>query len=172
MNRKEIKNKAKELVKGNKFSLFWPLFLMTIIELFSIIIFTIPYLYTIYDKENTYANIRVICILGLLIVTLLCVISFISYKYFILDYINNDRFDYEKILDCMKNNFGRFIASILLISLLTIFGTAFLIIPGIIIILSYEMSLSVVMDNDLGIFDSMKESRRLMKNHRIEYLLA
>ena len=172
MNRKEIKKEAKERIKNNKFSLFWPIFLITMIELFTIIILIIPYIYAIQDKENTYNNIQLICILGLAIVSFVCLIFYLSYKNFILDFIKNKRFQYDKILECFRKNYSRFIISLFLILIISLFGLI-LIIPGIILFLGYQMTLYVLIDNDydLGVISSMKESRHLMKKHRFNYLI-
>ena len=172
MNRKEIKKEAKERIKGNKFALFWPILLTVMIEVFSIIIIAIPYIYTIQDTENTYANIQLICILGLSLISLVCLISCLSYKNFIWDFINNERFDYEKILEAMKENYAKFIIALIFIFLISTLGFI-LIIPGIILLLGYQMTLYVIIDSDyeLGIFSSMKESRHLMKKNRFNYLM-
>ena len=80
INIKEIKIEAKEKIKGNKFSLYWPIFLMNMIELFSIIIFIIPYLYAVNDKTESYTNVKAASIFGIIIVILIYLITRISYK--------------------------------------------------------------------------------------------
>ena len=173
MNRKEIKKEAKEKIKGNKFSLFWPVFIIIMIELFSIIIFMVPYIYSINDKTTTYDNVKAACIFGIVLVSTIALIFYISYNKFILDFIRNDRFDYEKIIEGIKGNAFRFLSAIILIIIITVCSSLLLIVPGIIVFLGYQMIFFVLIDSDyeLGIIKSLKESRRLLKKYRLNYLM-
>ena len=71
----------------------------------------------------------------------------------------------------MKNNYLKSLTAIILIIIISLFGFI-LIIPGIILLLSYQFTLYVIMDdNDLNIISSLKESRYLMKKQHINYLI-
>ena len=169
MNRKEIKKEAKNIIKGNKFILFWPVFLIFLILIFSMIMFYIPIALSVENVENN-TNIIIFSVFGFILVTIICLIANISYYNYALDYIKNERIDYSKILDCMKNKGFKIFISVITIFFIILIPLC-LIIPGVILLLGYQMTFFILIDSDLGIKDSLKESRHLTKKYRFNYLI-
>lgn len=70
------------------------------------------------------------------------------------------------------NMFTTFIIASLLVSIFTFLWTLLLIIPGIIAAYSYQMTLYILLDNpDMNVMDAIKESKRLMKGHKMDYFI-
>lgn len=66
----------------------------------------------------------------------------------------------------------KFLLMSILMYLLIVFGTVLFIVPGIIFAMQYSMSKYILIENPgWNVITCMKESRRLMKGHKWEYLV-
>ena len=65
-----------------------------------------------------------------------------------------------------------YILLVIIVTVLTLFGMVFLIVPGIIIHLMYSQSLLILLDNpEMNIIDAMQYSRIIMAGHKKEYFV-
>ena len=98
-------------------------------------------------------------------------LQFGFYKYFL-----NVKRNEPVTLETLFDGFKRFIASFLLILLMTIFiilWSLLLIVPGFIAALSYSQAIFILIDNpEMTAMDAIKKSKELMRGHRWEFFVT
>lgn len=155
MNRKEIKRKAREIIKNN----LWKILKPYLIIMFISIIITI-----IFDPTNQ--NERNLTI-GFIINILLFPLT-IGLNSFILKVIRKKEFDNKQIFTFYKKFI--FVASLyILINIFVALWSLLLIIPGIIAALSYTMAPYLMADGKEDPLECIRESKKLMYGYKWDY---
>ena len=162
MNRKEIKEIAKEKIKGNKWLILKPLLFIALIE------FVLGFIggITGATDEGVY-NILTI-ILG--VCNVVVSIFTVTYSVYLLNFIRTGTASFKDMVECFKKNF---VAIILVSILMTIFvfgWTLLLIVPGIIAAISYTWAPVLVVDKSMSI-EAIGKSKRMMKGYKANYLV-
>lgn len=183
MNRVEIKEKARKIIKGNLWKIFGILFLVALLG--SIVTATIKYIYGmifagfnisltetvitsgITTKINTLAG-NIFSIIET-IVTLM--ISFVSTHY-MLNFVRGNKIDISESINFLfKNILNIFIVS-LLHTLIIELGYLLLVIPGIIASIGLIFVPEILVDNpNLKNIEVLKKSWNMMMNHKMNYFV-
>lgn len=149
MNRVEIKNEAKELLRGNIWNIWKPLLVIYLIELVISLI-----------GNETFTLIS-----GYLMIPLT-----IGYMAYILNIVRKQEFSIKKMF-----NFYHNILPILGVSILTsliIFGgTLLFIVPGIIFLYMYAMVNYLLADGSFNVMDTLAKSKQMMKGYKMDYFI-
>lgn len=91
---------------------------------------------------------------------------------FLLNFTTNTEEPKFKDLFSYFNIFFKSLGLFVLIGIITLFGTIFLIIPGIIVALMYSQAFYILAeDPSKGIFECLEESSRLMSGHKWEFFV-
>lgn len=160
MDRIKIKTKAKKMIKNKLFDLWKPLLYVIGIEL---ILGMITNALSI--QPDTYAEV-----ISNIIISFLMTPLAIGIYVYLLNFVRDKRYTVQDIFSQYKN----FIPVILinfLVGLFVMLGFFALIIPGIILALSYSMVSYLVADGSLDIWGTLKESRRMMKGYKWNYFV-
>lgn len=157
-DRKEIKMKAKESLKGN----FGAAIITSLVVL---ILALIPTIADIILGDNILASIITI------IIELLTVFLGVGLTKFYMDVAIKGKGE-VKTLFWGANLYLKALLISLLIGIAVILGTILFIIPGIVISLMYSQAFYVMIDNpDMGVFECLQKSRDIMKGHKWEYFV-
>ena len=157
MNRAEIKNLAKEKIKGNLLNLLWPIIVISIVG-------SIPSM-IVGDSESILA---LIIVLAASFVTSIFSVSYVAY---LLEFVRTGTSTFNTIIECVKKNWLRILLVSILVGVFTFLWTLLFIIPGIVAALSYSMATYLIVDTDLDANDAIKESKRMMKGYKWDYFV-
>ena len=174
MDRKEIKELAKAKIKGNKWNILWPLLLISVVESIVERIFNLnPYASVDFTNPDALANLEVSpkVSIGIIILGIIFGIITIAYKKYILNFVRTGKFDFNDIVDCLKEKWLNIIIVEVLVTLVVFACSLLFVIPGIIMALAYGVATYVVIDTDLSGIDSMKKSRAMMKGYKWNYFV-
>ncbi|MBQ6546865.1 MAG: DUF975 family protein [Bacilli bacterium] len=165
MNRAELKNKAKEKIKGNKWYLWKPL---VIFELCAGLLGFVVGLIAGLAGASQSTTETVNNILSTIISILEC--AFImGYTKYCLDFVRGKTEDWKVIIDYAKEHFVNILLVSILVGLAVMAGTILFIIPGIIIGIGLTFYQEVFVDNpDLNVTDVIKKAWELTKGHKGE----
>lgn len=183
MNRVEIKENAKKIIKGNLWKIFGILFLVALLG--SIVTATIKYIYGmifagfnisltetvitsgITTKINTLAG-NIFSIIET-IVTLM--ISFVSTHY-MLNFVRGNKIDISESINFLFNNILNIFIVSLLHTLIIELGYLLLVIPGIIASIGLIFVPEILVDNpNLKNIEVLKKSWNMMMNHKMNYFV-
>ncbi len=154
MNRVEIKEFAKKKIQGHLWDI-WKIVLMTYG-----IFFGFGFLITILFGEDA-ATVSLIGEIILLPLT-------IGVTSFLVNFVEDKNFDSKDIFNYFKS-FVKIVGTLLLSAVLITIASIFLVIPGIILTLSYSLvPILLVKREDLGIIETLKLSRTLMNGHKLD----
>lgn len=154
MNRVEIKEFAKKKIQGHLWDI-WKIVLMTYG-----IFFGFGFLITILFGEDA-ATVSLIGEIILLPLT-------IGVTSFLVNFVEDKNFDSKDIFNYFKS-FVKIVGTLLLSAVLITIASIFLVIPGIILALSYSLvPILLVKREDLGIIETLKLSRTLMNGHKLD----
>lgn len=155
MNRKEIKEKAKNMMRGKLWDI-WKGFLFAMIPMFIVNI--------IFKESEGDVNL-IISVFNLLFLPLS-----VGATGYILDFIRGKQYEVTKIWKYYKNFFP-IIASAVMVAVLVLGGIILLIIPGIILGFAYSMVQYVLADGENKPMDVLKKSREMMKGYKMDYFI-
>ncbi len=155
MNRVELKQWAREKVKGKRWPLFGIILLVAIIVNFSI---RIPY------GDKTYINISIGWLLYFIEVGLV---------YYMVKFINDEPKEFKDIFKFSKD-FGKDLLVNLISSIFVFLWALLLIIPGIIKQLGYSLIPYLLSDekyNNYEYMDILRKSEEIMMGHKMDYFM-
>ncbi len=168
MNRSEIKKIAKQKIKGNMWSIWWPLL---IIFFLYILIPIEPISTDSTSVNNTITSVSSIeYLLNIVVTLLLGIISGGYYKY-ILDFVRNGKLEAKTILETIKKKWLDLLIAGILTYIIVFFCTLLFILPGIIMSLAYAMTSFLIIDKDTEGSDSLPASRKMMKGYKWDYFV-
>lgn len=167
MNRVEIKEKAKDMIKGNLWTLWKPMLIVFAITFAAAFITT---LFALSFASNS-DSASVITDIVSSLVGFAVIPATVGICAYYLKFIRGE----ELSLDLLKKYYPFFI-KLLLIDLLvfvfTLLWSLLLIIPGIIAAIGYSMSFFIAVDKeDLDAMETIKESKRIMNGHKFDYFV-
>ncbi len=157
MNRKKIKEQAKEIINGNLWTILKPYMIVLIINILVEII--------------TGTIIRTDTVLGNLFETLIeLALIPLSYGYtaFLLKYVRKEEVNQSEVFKYYKN-FAPIILLTILISIFTTLWTLLLIIPGIIAAISYQQAMFIMIDGEEDPKQCIKKSKEMMQGYKMDY---
>ena len=168
MGRTEIKKKAWEMIKGNKWYILKPLLLFDIILIALFFIVTL-----ILGLTNGNTEVMNIYLDGVnitsFITCILVIIYTISYAQYILDFVRGDKYSFIKSISKVKSKILLFFVVSLIIGLMIALGTVLLVIPGIIVSLGHMFYQYVFVDNkEDRIGNIIKKSWDVTNGHKSE----
>jgi uncharacterized membrane protein len=172
MNRKEIKEAAKAKIKGNKWNIWWPYLVISIIMSVVSGIFGPKINIDLNDLENlqniqmpasSYAVTAVTSIVQAILMG-----GFLKY---IVDFVRTGKFNHDVIIKTIKEKWLALLVANLVGGLLIGLGCMLCLIPGIILAMAYAMVNYVILDTNLSGIDPLKKSREMMKGHKWEYFV-
>lgn len=173
MSSKEIKDLAKEKIKGNIWNLLWPVLIIYVITSVLTNFFGPKIIIDANSLENLKdLNLSEMYTEGNSVITF--IISMISailtacYMKYVLNFIRKGKFDTNDIINTLKEKWLDLLIANILTSLIVGIGFALLIIPGIIASLALAMINYFIIDQNAKGSDSMKLSNEAMKGHKGE----
>lgn len=178
MNRVELKNKAKELIKGNKWYLWKPLIIIgLVIALIEGIAIGLDYALGFIKEETVevlgvatthYSGGIISLIVGIFAGIAETALS-IAYAHYILSFIRGKKLEVKDVVDFMKKHWViSFIAS-LLVGLIIAGCSILLVIPGIIAALGLTYFEEVCADNpDMKAMDIVKKAWNMTNGHKMD----
>ena len=174
MDRKEIKELAKNKIKGNKWNIIWPMLVIGLIEGVLENILGVSN-YTQIDISNPEAmasyQMPTGTSIGLLVIGIIFGIVMVGYKKYIVNFVRTGKFEFNDILDCVKEKWVNILVASILMYLVIFACSLLFVIPGIIMALAYSMVAYIIIDTDKTGVDAMKESRAMMKGYKWNYFV-
>lgn len=164
INRAELKQQAKNLMKGKIGALFVVLLVFFVI---SIAILLIPSIMRV-------SELRIVAMLGgfLFIVAILALVPLVvGFLLVYLDVAKGESVEVRRLFDGF-NYFGKAVVLMFLMSVFTCLWTLLFIVPGIIKVFSYSMAFYILAENpDISPLEALNESKSMMDGHKWEYFL-
>ena len=159
MNRAELKQKAKKMIEGNKWYLWKPMVIISIIT--SLIVGIVAAI----CGEN--ATITVVISL---ILSLFESVFMFGYAKYVLDFVRGKKdMDWKEVITFSLKHFGLFFLVSLLVGLNIAIGSILLIVPGIIAEFGLIFYQEVAADNtDLGVIDVLKKTWSITNGHKMD----
>ena len=170
MNRKEIKELAKSKIKGNKWNIWWPLLVISVLE--SLLEgFFLPKVNIESWKDMLEIRIPAGSYVGLSVIGILFAIITAGYLKYILNFVRTGKFETNDILNTIKEKWLNLLIAEILTSIIIGLCTLLFVVPGIIMALAYTMVTFLVIDTDVSGSDSLKKSREMMKGYKWNYFV-
>lgn len=169
MNRVEIKEAAKEKIRGNKWNIWWPYLVISIIQS----VLSSLFLPKVNVDFNNLANIQMPkgYYLGSTIISILIGVLTACYLKYILDFVRTGKFNHDVIIKIFKEKWVNLLIAGLVSSLIIGLGFVLFVVPGIILALAYTFVNFVIIDSKLSAIDALKKSREMMKGYKWNYFV-
>lgn len=169
MNRVEIKEAAKEKIRGNKWNIWWPYLVISIIQS----VLSSLFLPKVNVDFNNLANIQMPkgYYLGSTIISILIGVLTACYLKYILDFVRTGKFNHDVIIKTFKEKWVNLLIAGLVSSLIIGLGFVLFVVPGIILALAYTFVNFVIIDSKLSAIDALKKSREMMKGYKWNYFV-
>ncbi len=158
MNRKEIKNKALNLLEDNFWVIWFSIFLMFCM------LGIIEYVFTFFNFNSDLFEI----LLYFIVVQLIISPFSIGFNYCILRIVRKDKMYLKDLFKFYPNFINIFLVS-LVIQLFFSIGFTLFIIPGIIVVLVYCFVNFIIADGEFSVIDSLRASRELIYGYKFDY---
>ena len=177
MNRVELKNKAKELLKGNVFRI---LGVILLVGLITYVVEIIPGIFGIKTSEvigsssygMTVTKTTSFGYIWNLVSAIVSVVLNVGLTNYILKFIRNENPTISDIFDIIKEKISIIIPVGILCSIFISLGFICLIIPGIIVALMLSQVSYIIVDEDnLDTMAILKKSADMMNGHKGEYFV-
>lgn len=163
MNRVEIKEWAKEKIKGNLWNILIGLLIMMAASF--VFSFGLGFIQAIFGNDSFITSI-----VSIVVEVLLIPLGIGLYSYLV-EFINNDNFDKNLLFEPYERTVNVIGAS-LLVSLLVMVGCICFIIPGIYLAFSYAMvPYLLATRKDLTVTETLELSRKMMNGHKFDYFV-
>lgn len=172
MNHKEIKKEARKLVKGKIESLFFPALVIVVISIAislisEVITESIPYGMVYVENGESFSLFQpIFSILETALVTPI----FIGYIIYLKKFLAGKEYDIRDVLSGFKYAWVAIIVAII-VNTLTMLGAVLLIVPGVIIALSYSMTDFIIADGEKSITKVLQKSRELIYGYKWDYFV-
>ena len=157
MNRAEIKNAAKEKIRGNKWNIWWPYLCITIVTSILSGLFSPKVDINTLDFNNFSLDMfkmTPVQTAGTTIIGLLSAILMACYLKYIIDFVRTGKFNHDVIIKTLKEKWVNLLVANLIGGLLIGLGMVLLVIPGIILALAYAIVDYVILDTNLSGVDA------------------
>lgn len=172
MNRAEIKNEAKEKIRGNKWNIWWPFLVIGVITSVIQSIFGGNVNIDVNNLENlTQINISTGQMFGLGITGIVSGLLTACYYKYILNFIRTGKFETNDIINTFKEKWLNILIAVVLVSIIVSIGFALFVIPGIVLSIAYTMATLLAVDTDISGSDALKKSREMMKGYKFDYFV-
>ena len=178
MNRVELKNKAKELFKGNKWYLWKPLVIIgLVIAVIEGIALGLDYAFgfakvetvTVLGVESTQYSAGIISMIVGIFTGLASTALSIAYAYYVLSFVRGKRLELNDVIDFMKKHWVKAFVVSLLTGLIIMVGCIALVIPGIIASIGLMFYQEVCADNPtMPATDIIRKSWEMTKGHKMD----
>ena len=172
MNRKEIKELAKEKIKGNKWNIIWPMLVISVIGSVITTIFGGTVNVNVNNLEElSQLTVSPIQYGGSLLSSLVVGLISAGYIKYILNFVRTGKFDTKEIIETIKAKWVNILIAGILSSIIIGLCCVLFVIPGIIMALAYAFVMFLVIDTDVSGSDSLKASREMMKGYKWDYFV-
>lgn len=178
MNRVELKNKAKELIKGNKWHIWKPLIIIgLVISVIEGIAYGLDYAFgfiktetvTVMGVTTTQTSGGVISMIVGIFTGLAGSALSIAYAHYIISFVRGKKEELNDVIDFMKKNWVKAFVVSLLSGLFIALGFVLLIVPGIIIAMGLMFYQEVCAENpEMGAMDIIKKSWDMTNGHKMD----
>lgn len=178
MNRVELKNKAKEMIKGNKWYILKPLVIFALcagaiafiaVLLDSILGLDKTEVVELANGITTTNHTGVISSIAGFVVSVASSVFMVSYAMYILAFIRGKKLEMHDIIDFAKKNWIVAFLTSLIAGLIIAGCTILLIIPGIIAAIGLMFYQEVCADNpEMRAMDIIKKSWNMTKGHKMD----
>ena len=170
MSRSEIKNLAKQKIKGNKWNIIWPALVISVISSVLSSVFgpkidisNIENLQKVTISTGQYA--------GSLVIAIIMAIIGAGYLKYVLNFARTGKFNTDDIINTIKEKWLDILIANILVGLIVGIGMALFVIPGIIAALALAMVDFIIIDKNAKGSEALKQSHELMKGHKWEYFV-
>ena len=169
MNRIEIKESAKAKIKGNIWNLIWPYLCIIVISgISSRFSGGVTYdVNTMQYVNNTSTTGTIISI----IINLIVVVLSVGYLKYVLDFIRTGELNINKTIDTIKEKWLKILITSIISGIIIAIGYLLLIVPGIILALSFSMMSFILIDSDLSGMDVLKKSKEMKNGYKMDYFI-
>ncbi len=178
MDRVGLKNKAKELIRGNKWYIWKPLICIgLIIILIEGIAFGLDYAFGFAKMETVevlgvkttqYSTGIISLIVGIFTGFAGCALT-IAYAYYVISFVRGKRLELKDVIDFMKKHWVKAFVVGFLVGLIILGCTILLVIPGIIASIGLMFYQEVCAENpEMGAMDIVKKSWAMTKGHKMD----
>lgn len=171
MNRIDLKNDAKESLKGKWAETIKVLLLLLIISIGTTILFKYVLHFGIYDYEiGKIGDEKITTTINYISPIIDSLLTFGYLSYF-LKISRNEEVTCGELFSKMSMIF-KFIVMSILIAIVVLIGSLCLIIPGIILAFGLSQTSLIILDNhDMSVIDAMKLSWNMMKGYKMDYFI-
>lgn len=172
MDRKEIKEKAKNMIKGNLWNLLWPVLVIGLVT--GLLENLIGPSYNV-DFKNfqqlTFTQPTALQSLLTSILGLISSIAGIAYFKYVLKFVRGEEPKFNDIIECIKERWLTIILVELVGGLIIFAFSLLLIVPGIIRALAYAMTGYLAVDTSLDFSEILKKSKEMMNGYKWDYFV-
>ena len=161
MDRLKLKNRAKEIIKGNLWYIWKPLVMVSLVAF--VIGFVLGMLSLSISKD---AGSTIMAVIEF-IVSLFEAAFMIAFAKYILEFVRGNKMDWKQTLTYTKEHFWLYIGVTIVVGLIICAGSILLVIPGIIAAIGLMFYQEVSADYpELGVMGVVKKSWEITKGHK------
>jgi len=168
MNRIEIKQEAREKIKGNIWNIIWP---MIIIGALTSVIGSLFGGTVNINVVNGTSNISTKSAIGSGLSAIISGFLTAGYIKYLLTFVRTGKFNRNEIIDTIKEKWVNILIAELLAGIIVGVGFMLLVVPGIIIGLAFTFVIYLVVDTNIAGNDALGESYKMMKGYKWDYFV-
>lgn len=172
MDRKQIKQEAKEIVSNNKWNIWKPLLITYLIMLtISVVVGVFSYFtgINLTNIDGSYTNVGFVFEM---LISLVGTVLGIGYLNYLIKFVRKGDTNTDNMFNCLGKLWLSAILLEILVSIFTTLWALLFIIPGIIAAISYSMVSYLLIDNeDSSPIDIIKKSKFLMKGYKWDFFV-
>lgn len=165
MERVKFKEKAKKLIQGNKWYIWKPLVIFSLLA--GLVTGIASFITGVAQLEKN--TVDIIASIVNFVVSICSSVFAVGYTKYVLDFARGKKYDWKEVFNYSKNNFGKILILTILVDLIVTCGTILLIIPGIIASIGLSFYQEVCVDNeDLKVTEIIKKSWNMTKGYKLD----
>ena len=162
MDRKEIKDKAKEKIKGHIWEILWPALVIGILYYVILRVFVVNV--TSFSAANN--SINTATSIKEFIMEVLFSIAVGGYIKYLIDFVRIGKTETKTILDTIKVKWLNLLVANILVELIIIVGMMLFVIPGIIAVIGLSFVNYIIVDSNESGTGAIKKSWEMMKGYK------
>ncbi len=163
MNRVEIKEEAKKLAFNNKWYLWKPLVIV------SLIISLISGICTGLVGNDAGTTSKIIVGLVTTVLSLVECVFMVGYAHYVLEFVRGNRYEWKETIEFAKKHWQVSLIVSIIVGLIAAVGSILLVIPGIIAAIGLMFYQEVIVDNtDMPFMDIIKKAWQITNGHKME----
>ena len=157
MDRVALKEKAKEMIRGNKWLLWKPMLIICVMT------FVVTFITGLIPGKIGV----IIAAIGSIFISIFAM----GYVKYLIKFVRGENPEFSDIVECVKERWLTIFLTSLLVGIFVGLWSGLCVSPGIIASMSYAMAQFLAVDSDMNPLECIRKSKEMMNGHKMEFFI-